>query len=520
MEVCLRKKKKKNGTDDCPKSPETILKEMRLSGNISQEVFGILWDSIGAKMNRNGKQLHHNELHEFGISSSLDFKPPPRVSDAWFILNLFSAVPFLSSLSYGDTMEVLEVAQVLVFRKNDVVVPSQNRSDFLCVVWEGTCTERNADEAQLNSPEWKQSLTRRISSSYLTESDRVFSGTNQRNPKVWHAGDWSAPSCLQPESTLRQEDFLCDIVAASSQGVQVILINMQDLHKILKGGSPLYRKFLGIHGDKGRRERELQNPQASILDKGKTFLETINYNSALRNMAESQKRHLESLAEGPRFFETGKAIWSMGSRVDFAFLVLKGTTRFCNPKRNRQMRRCSTGMLSEQPFKQSNGSFVTTKYVATQDKELKNISANSEYARLETILRDRADLFEDDVHEHSNEFLATEAKLRHARDNFANKVLGRLYSRRAYTSNLIFSRGHFLSDTSRMVSGSLAHTHGHIPSPTTGKTQSKFDHLHGSELIAGPFGCVVLVFPRASLISFLELNPGILLNLLGTQALV
>ena len=69
---------------------------MRLSGNISQEVFGILWDSIGAKMNRNGKQLHHNELHEFGISSLLDFKPLPRVSDAWFILNLFSAVPFLS----------------------------------------------------------------------------------------------------------------------------------------------------------------------------------------------------------------------------------------------------------------------------------------------------------------------------------------------------------------------------------------------------------------------------------------
>jgi hypothetical protein len=39
-------------------------------------------------------------------------------------------------------------------------------------------------------------------------------------------------------------------------------------------------------------------------------------------------------------------------------------------------------------------------------------------------------------------------------------------------------------------------------------------------LTAGKDGCVVLVFPKASLIPFLDEFPGLLLSLLGTQVVV
>ena len=67
---------------------------------------------------------------------------PASSTDAWFILNLLSAVPFLSSLSYSSTMEVLETCRVDAYCVNDVVVPVSRRKQVLCVVWEGTCAER------------------------------------------------------------------------------------------------------------------------------------------------------------------------------------------------------------------------------------------------------------------------------------------------------------------------------------------------------------------------------------------
>jgi hypothetical protein len=110
------------------------------------------------------------------------------------------------------------------------------------------------------------------------------------------------------------------------------------------------------------------------------------------------------------------------------------------------------------------------------------------------------------------------------RDRFANKVLARLYSRRAYTENLIFSRGNFLSDTSRMVSGDLANIHrsagmGSARS-SIGTSSSSDHHSHTSNLMAGPLGCVVMVFPRSTLVPFLDSNPGVLLCLLGSQVVV
>jgi hypothetical protein len=48
------------------------------------------------------------------------------------------------------------------------------------------------------------------------------------------------------------------------------------------------------------------------------------------------------------------------------------------------------------------------------------------------------------------------------------------------------------------------------------------DHhvMHSSTLTAGKDGCVVLVFPKMSLIPFLDEFPGLLLSLLGTQVVI
>ena len=39
-------------------------------------------------------------------------------------------------------------------------------------------------------------------------------------------------------------------------------------------------------------------------------------------------------------------------------------------------------------------------------------------------------------------------------------------------------------------------------------------------MMAGPEGCVAIVFPRSSLVPFLDASPGVLLSLLGTQVVV
>ena len=132
---------------------------------------------------------------------------PTSSTDAWFTLNLLSAVPFLSSLSYSSTMEVLETARVDAFCKNEIVVPASRRSEVLCVVWEGTCMERpnsTCIEEDCNDQELENSFP--ISNA------------------VWYAGDWTGPISLQPEKHLSGESdhsSTHDIVAMSQQGVKV-----------------------------------------------------------------------------------------------------------------------------------------------------------------------------------------------------------------------------------------------------------------------------------------------------------
>ncbi len=131
---------------------------------------------------------------------------------------------------------------------------------------------------------------------------------------------------------------------------------------------------------------------------------------------------------------------------------------------------------------------------------------------------------------------------RPSKDHFANKVLGRLYNRRAVASGLVFSRGHFLGDIEKMVQGLLASVSetDSGPGDVEGSEQFLEDEIddalswetmtiheeggehtaHTSTLAAGKDGCVVLILPKASLIPFLDAHPGVLLSLLGTQVVV
>jgi hypothetical protein len=133
---------------------------------------------------------------------------------------------------------------------------------------------------------------------------------------------------------------------------------------------------------------------------------------------------------------------------------------------------------------------------------------------------------------------------RPSKDRFANKVLGRLYNRRAFASGLVFSRGHFLGDIGKMVEGLLSSSNEgdflqgseeglgqlfgfgdnddalSLETMTIHEQEGAQHTAHSSTLAAGKDGCVVLVLPKTSLIPFLDQHPGLLLSLLGTQVVV
>jgi len=561
-----------------------------------------------------------------GSSVPLVSLRPASSTDAWFILNLLSAVPFLSSLSYASTMEVLETARVDAYCKNDVVVPASRRLAVLCVVWEGTCVERKRGAS---TPKEAQS------NSLLPAEDH---GSDYHTGAVWHAGDWTGPISLQPEKRLSGEGDLSkthDIVAMSSEGVKVISIEFSNLHLILKSGSALYRKYLERRAqqqrclDSGVEVGSLSSVNSTTTQKLLTdalrnlnVLELLDLNSALRKLTAVQKRHLESLAEGPIGFGPGERLWRSGAPVDQAYLMVSGTASFVprrrnagpssnlpsspvgiNPPRNGDSNHDINGddfhhrreqLQSTDEMVEGGGSSSGTENKSANDDNTihldslfsrsgtvsapgRSVSEAHDFAKLSRNLQKRADILsgvasdvsvassqdasisEDSenlrsVDEDSNDRRNSLVRRRSSRARFENKVLGRLYSRRAFTSGLVFSRGHFLGDVSKMVAGLLSSEGIDIEHPKDDSSFPKYgfgDHtegnstmtggsgimenltdmviseqggdkqiVHTSTLTAGKEGCVVLVFPKANLIPFLDEYPGLLLSLLGTQVVV
>jgi len=547
---------------NAPSRSESPPSHYRRHGYGYQEEYFTQQGSASNIWERNGQK--RKKRFQPGTLPPMVFLRPTCVSDAWFILNLLSNVPFLSSLSYANTMEVLEIAMVEMFCANEIVIPAHRRSEVLCVVWEGTCIER--DEMMESNTDGKHPplIDHHMSVTDLDLGKLVYlqEGANAlyvERSTVWHAGDWTGPISLQPDEERSAEvvngETPKDIVALSTEGVKVIMLNMKDLKLILKGGSKLYRKYLALKEKQATAEQRIKGQMVQnevelgrLPSQGKnnmeyrfdtvteqspnhwysydSVLEVLKNNSALGKLTALQKRHLESLAEGPRYFEAGQYLWQVGETVDYAFLIVAGTATFAQKPEDESWRnrRGSTGNMpySAKQTQQGRRRLEAAQHIE-EDKQLYNVPPNSEYARLEIGLQLRVEEMELDVYDNSKDLLPKEERMRNARDRFANKVLARLYSRRAYTAGLVFSRGHLLSDTSRMVSGSLAHIHHSARQENLGnnsQTLTGDHHCHTSNMVPGPDGCVVMVFPRSSLVQFLDGNPGVLLSLLGTQVVV
>jgi len=578
-----------------------------------------------------GGKESRNSLIPDGPEPPLVSLRPASSTDAWFILNLLSAVPFLSSLSYSYAMEVLETARVDAYAKNDIIVPASRRKSVLCVVWEGICSERKT----------QCGFERRTSNGSVDIASEESNGP----PKVvWYAGDWTGPIALQPERKLSGESKTSsdhDIIALSKEGAKVITVEFSNLHSILKAGSPLYHRYLDrkLHQERVKMDasQSISERQSEATPTEQMFeeaiqnlnvLELLNCNSALRKLTAVQKRHLECLAEGPIIYQPGDRLWRGGTPVDKAFLIVSGTASFVPKRRNAGSAAAALGKDNEKdrdkigdpsvgdsmradaakamkelgmkhgddasmssvesnevkgPQKPPNITGQHIQYDKLFNKSGKGedtvaVSELHDYAKLSRGLQKRADYllsndgsvasglsgddsdldsmefdnesqldytFTDETDPGSRSRRSSVVRRRSSRARFANKVLGRLYSRRAFTGGLVFSRGHFLGDVSKMVAGLLSndasevdddygHSYGfgdksesHTDNVLETITEliineQEGDHqvVHSSTLTAGKEGCVVLVFSKSALIPFMDEFPGLLLSLLGTQVVI
>jgi len=527
---------------------------------------------------------------------------PTSNTDSWYMLNLLQAVPFLTSLPYTSTMEVLESTRVEAVNKNEVVVPAARRNDVLCVIWEGTCVERKV----------------RTNSNSLPLIEENESSLGKDSNTVWHSGDWTGPIALQPEKQLSGDSDNAasnDIVATSKEGVKIITLEFKSLHKILKNGSSLYRKYLKRQqsaGYDGPVQKNVVGPATEKLLKECSeklnILELIDMNTGLRKLTAVQKRHLECLAEGPIAYNPGERLWKAGAPVDKAFLVIAGTASFVVRRRNSLRGQGNAGMLGnfdgglsslKGGFDGSNGALDelgNSEKRGDSDSDTEDVNIEFDYFfggsrksnggitsmpegddfdKLSKTLMRRAETLgkddnvsicdsHDEYSQSSDGQNSTEldddrdlrqsmTRKRSSRARFMNKALVRLYDRRAFTGGLVFSRGHFLGDVSKMVAGLLAKNgdssvnadvgvNGEESLPSYGfgerkaskskesedlsnmviyeKDEEEHDITHTSTLTAEQEGCIVLMFPRKSLTGFLDAHPGLLLSLLGTQVIV
>ncbi|CAJ1962955.1 unnamed protein product [Cylindrotheca closterium] len=419
----------------------------------------------------------------------LVFLRPTDVSDAWFILNLLSAVPFLSSLSYGHTMEFLEIAHVEMYCQGEVVIEGNRRSESLCVFWEGVCSEKVGDT-------------------------------------VWYAGDWTGPPPFETDQPLHshqaeksvhhRRSFVDDIVAISEEGVKVITLPMKDVRHILHSGSKLFRKYLSLQNKNDEDLEFHMGMNANSVPRDHSVLELIQCNSVLRNLNANQRITLESLAEGPRYFAINAPLWQAGDPVEYAMIIVEGSATIGTAERRRSQsfsrrnRRGSTGGMAPMTSisEQAQASVLKPLANVEPDKVLQNINRNSEYSRLLECLQSRADEFNvDEEGENSEEedsktnddgstVIKAATAQKEQRDKFANKVLARFGD--LATINKMGGR------SSSIASGGSNNDH----------------HCHTSTMLAGKQGCVAMVFPKSSLVPFLDANPGLLLSLLGTKVLV
>jgi hypothetical protein len=392
---------------------------------------------------------------------------------------------------------------------------------------------------------------------------------------------------------------------------QVITIEFANLHAILQSGSARYRKYLARKRQQAATDSDVEcKDESAVLQmqkeamKNLNIIELLDNNSSFRKLSAVQKRHLESLAEGPLYYAPGQRLWRSGQQVDKAFIVVAGTVAFVAKRRSAHVANVSaplenlpnaTKASAGDGFNQGNESSVNFGNemqiaVAKAVKELKDpnfiddestgsngsirhdkggkrhanaifhssqrayspsstrqAKRRSSGSSLDDVLSDLNDFAvrDDSGSEQGEKIIEDRKKIK---DRLASKVLGRLNNRRANTAGLVFSRGTFLGDVSKMVARLLSYDYdgdklvrdddssfafgfGDMSEPSVDRTgrsahetihEAESDRLvvHNSTLAAGKDGCSVIVFPKSSLIPFLDEYPGLLLSLLGTQVVV
>ena len=404
---------------------------------------------------------------------------PTSSSDAWFILNLMSSVPFFTSLSYTHAMEVLETARVDAFCINDIVIGHKKRRDVLCVFWEGVCMEKTAKGANAGNID-----------------------SNSPLMSVWFAGDWTGPRALQPDLHLSgdsSESASRDIVAVSSTGVKVITIEFSVLHDILMNGSDLYAKYNERLREQAARDftsqYKLTEPKINFTAMERAVLnfnlvDLLQHNSTFNKLRAVQKRHMESIADGPFTFEPFEEMWTAGNHIDKVYLIVYGTAKFLSPG--------------------------ITKTSLERDTPMSKV--------LKTKHSGVAELF--DASTDASVSDGKVARRKSTKQRLTNKIFSRLYITEERYNDFLFTRGNFIGDVSRIVgdlayAASLARSTRRLDNTNNdllGKKQ--IDERYQSSLIAGENGCVAVSISKANLKKYLDNNPGLLLCLVGTEVVV
>ncbi len=121
--------------------------------------------------------------------------------------------------------------------------------------------------------------------------------------------------------------------------LQVIMVDFSNLHKILRDGSALYRKYhLSLSQQYSCAIPPAINGTAAEVFKKAVenlkVIELLDCNTGLRKLTAVQKRYLECLVEGPVVYTAGQRLWRSGSYVDQAFIVVAGTVSLVPRRRH------------------------------------------------------------------------------------------------------------------------------------------------------------------------------------------
>ena len=491
-------------------------------------------------------------------------------------------------------MAVLETARVDAYPMNSIVVPANKRNQILCVVWEGACSERavgtsgplvstqEQSAAIWHAGDWTGPISLQpekcLSGESCSSASHDIIALSNVGAKVVTIEMPQLHAILKAGSPLYQTYLertaqkqkakierssvsrteICDSGAKNPFNVLELLNSNSALKKLnavqkrhleclaegpvefshgdrmWRAGAPVDKAFLIISGTcvfapKRRNAGSVTSSTrgSDTTKHGQTGISDVG--DTMRFDAHKVRKELEELAHSD---DDNASDRSEGSYMDH---LLSMSTNDVALFEAHDFEKLSRGLQKRAEYLANGGTPMASAHSSKED--LDSITGDCTESHLDHTFMDEGDPGTRSRRE-------SVVRRRSSRARLANKVLGRLYSRQASSGGLVFSRGHFLGDMSKMVAGILANDMPQEPgsdstSPVYGfdgsimnlfdsrinstmspEEISKIQLKHSSTLIAGKDGCVAFVFTKSNLIGFLDEYPGFLLSLLGTHAVV